>query len=165
MKVGIAADHRGFKLKEKLKKYFYKKNIEFIDYGTDSGVSVDSFDYAMKVCEAINNKEIELAILICWTGNGMTIAANKVPGIMCAKVDNVREARLAREHNDANVISISADLLVFEVKDIIDAFLKSSFLEEDRLVRRVNKIREYEASILKSTKSVKKREVKTKKEE
>lgn len=163
MKVGIAADHRGFKLKEKLKKYFNKKKIEFIDYGTDSGVSVDSFDYAMKVCEGIKKGEVDTGILICWTGNGMAIASNKVPGIMCAKVDNAREARLAKEHNDANVISFSTNLLVLEVKDIVDAFLRSRFLGEERLVRRVNKIRDYEASILKGANTEKKKQVRTKK--
>lgn len=162
MKVGIAADHRGYKLKEKIKKYLNKKKIEFVDYGTDSGVSVDSFDYAMKVCEGIKKGEIDNGILICWTGNGMQIAANKVPGIMCAKVDNAREARLAREHNNANVISFSSTLLVLEAKDIIDAFLNANFLEEERLIRRVQKIKDYEKIVFKSVSSSKKREIKKK---
>lgn len=161
MKVGIAADHRGYKVKEKIKKYFNKKKIDFVDYGTDSGVSVDSFDYAMKVCEGIKSGEIDTGILICWTGNGMAIAANKVSGIMCAKVDNAREARLAREHNDANVISFSSDLLMLEVKDILDSYLKSNFLGDERLVRRVEKIRDYEKTVFKSS-SNKKKEVKKK---
>lgn len=144
MKIGIASDHRGFKLKEKLKRYFLKKNIEFIDYGTDSGVSVDYNDYALKVCEAVNNSEVDCGILICGTGIGMSIMANKVKGIMCAKVDNSREARLAREHNNANVISFSADLLLLEAKDIIDSYLKASFIEEEKYVRRVNKIKDME---------------------
>ena len=144
MRIGIASDHRGFKLKERLKKYFFKKNIEFIDYGTDSGVSVDYNDYALKVCDAINKNDIDYGILICGTGIGMSIMANKVKGIICAKVDNSREARLAREHNNANVISFSADLMLLEAKDIVDSFLKASFIEEEKYIRRVDKIKELE---------------------
>lgn len=144
MKIGIASDHRGYKLKEKIKKYLNKKNIEFIDYGTDSGVSVDYNDYAMKVCDGINNEEVDCGILICGTGIGMSIMANKVNGIMCAKVDNAREARLAREHNNANVISFSANLLTLEAKDIIDAYLKASFIEEVKYMRRIEKIKNLE---------------------
>lgn len=144
MKIGIASDHRGFKLKERLKKYFFKKNIEFIDYGTDSGVSVDYNDYALKVCDAINKNDIDYGVLICGTGIGMSIMANKVKGIICAKVDNSREARLAREHNNANVISFSADLMLLEAKDIVDSFLKASFIEEEKYIRRVDKIKELE---------------------
>lgn len=140
MKIGIASDHRGFKLKEKIKKYLRKKNIEFVDFGTDSGVKVDYNDYAILVCDAVNNKEIDCGILICGTGIGMSIAANKVKGIMCAKVDNAREARLAKEHNNANVISFSSDLLFFEVKDIIDSYTKSKFLNTEIYNRRIEKI-------------------------
>lgn len=161
MRIGIASDHRGYKLKEKIKKYFNKKNIEFIDYGTDSGLSVDSFDYAMKLCEGIKNNEVDNGFLICWTGNGMAIAANKVPGIICAKVDNAREARLAREHNNANVLSFSSQLYTIDVKDIIDAYLKAHFLEEERLVRRLSKLKDYEKSVFKATT---KRKVKRKKD-
>lgn len=156
MKLGIASDHRGYKLKEKLKKYLSKKNIEYIDYGTDSGVSVDYNDYALKVCEGITNEEVELGVLICGTGIGMSIMANKVNGIMCAKVDNAKEARLAREHNNANVISFSADLLFLEVKDIIDSYVKSSFIEEEKYIRRMEKIKDIEIKSVKRN-SIKKR--------
>lgn len=144
MKIGIASDHRGFKLKEKTKKYLLKKKIEFIDYGTDSEISVDYNDYAIKVCDAIKSGEIDAGILICGTGIGMSIMANKVDGIMCAKVDNAKEARLAKEHNNANVISFSADLLFMEVKDIIDSYVKFNFLKMDKYERRVEKIKEFE---------------------
>lgn len=155
MKIGIASDHRGYKLKEKVKKYLKKKNIEFVDYGTDSGVSVDYTDYALKVCEAINNEEVEAGILICGTGIGMSIVANKVKGIMCAKVDNAKEARLAREHNNANVISFGADLLMLEVKDIIDAYMKAEFLNLERYIRRIEKIKNIESSKKKTVKAKK----------
>ncbi len=140
MKVGIASDHRGYRLKERVKKYLKRKKIEFIDYGTDSGVSVDYNDYALKVCNAINSGEVTNGILICGTGIGMSIMANKINGIMCAKVDNSRESRLAKEHNNANVISFGSDLLFFEAKDIIDAYLNSSFLGDEKYVRRIKKI-------------------------
>lgn len=154
MRVGLASDHRGYKLKEKIKKYLKKKNIDFIDYGTDSGLSVDYNDYALKVCDGINEEEVNCGILICGTGIGMSIMANKVKGIMCAKVDNAREARLSREHNNANVISFSADLLLLEAKDIIDVFLKSNFIEEEKYIRRVDKIKSLEKT--KSKKNSKK---------
>lgn len=150
MKIGLASDHRGFKLKEKTKKYLKKKNIEFVDYGTNSGVKVDYNDYAILVCEAINKKEIDYGILICGTGIGMSIVANKVKGIMCAKVDNAREARLAKEHNNANIISFSSDLMYFEVKDIVDSFIKAKFLNTESYNRRIEKI-----SLLESPKKVK----------
>lgn len=166
MIIGIASDHRGYKLKEKIKKYLNKKHIEFVDYGTDSGVSVDYNDYALKLCDAINKEEVECGILICGTGIGMSIMANKINGIMCAKVDNAREARLAREHNNANVISFSASLLTLEAKDIIDAYLKANFLEEVKYMRRIEKIKSQEVSIRKKTiKKVKKVEEKIKEEE
>lgn len=144
MIIGIASDHRGYKVKEKIKKYLKKRKIEFIDYGTDSGVSVDYNDYALKVCEAINEEKVSCGILVCGTGIGMSIMANKVKGIMCAKVDNLKEARLAKEHNNANVISFSSELLFLEIKDIIDAYLNSSFLEEEKYIRRIEKIKELE---------------------
>lgn len=146
MKIGIASDHRGYKLKEKVKKYLNKRKIEFEDYGTDSGVVVDYTDYAIKVCDAVNNGDVDAGILICGTGIGMSIAANKVKGIMCAKVDNSKEARLAREHNNANVISFSADLMFLEVKDIIDTYVNSQFLNKDRYINRIEKIKEIEKS-------------------
>ncbi len=144
MIIGIASDHRGFKLKEKLKKYFKKKKIEFIDYGTDSGVLCDYNDYAIRVCDAINAGEITYGILICGTGIGMSICANKVPGIMCAKVDSAYEAKVSKMHNNANVISFSGEILFLEAKDIVDTFLKSSFSDEERYSRRINKIKELE---------------------
>ena len=165
MQIRIPSDHRGFKLKEKVKKYLDKKKIEYVDYGTDSGVSVDYNDYALKVCEGINSNEIDLGILICGTGIGMSIMANKVKGIMCAKVDNSREARLAREHNNANIISFSSDLLLLEAKDVIDSFVKSNFLEEEKYIRRIKKIQDLELVSVKKTSSKKKVKEKDKKEE
>ena len=151
MIIGIASDHRGYKLKEKLKKYFNKKNIEFVDYGTTSTDRVDYNEFASSVCKSILSGEITYGVLICGTGIGMSIMANKYKGIRCAKIDNAMEARLAKEHNNANVISFSASVLYLEDKDMVDSFLNASFLEGDHL-RRVNKILDLENECCKKTK-------------
>ena len=146
MIIGVASDHRGYKNKMKAIKYLKKKNIDYVDYGTDSTESVDYNDYALKVCNAINKGEITNGILICGTGIGMSIMANKVNGIMCAKVDSAKEARLAREHNNANCISMSEDLSYIEIKDILNSDLNSSFINEEKYNRRINKIKNIEKS-------------------
>lgn len=144
MIIGVASDHRGYKNKMKVIKYLKRKNIDYVDYGTDSTESVDYNDYALKVCNAINKGEITNGILICGTGIGMSIMANKVNGIMCAKVDSAKEARLAREHNNANCISMSEDLSYIEIKDILNSYLNSSFINEEKYNRRINKIKNIE---------------------
>ncbi len=144
MIVGIASDHRGFKTKSKIIKYFTKKNIQYVDFGTTSTESVDYNDYALVVCDAVKKKRVDFGILICGTGIGMSIMANKISGIMCAKVDSVREARLAKEHNNANVISLSAELSFFEVKNIIESYMNASFISEEKYLRRIDKIKKAE---------------------
>ena len=144
MRVGIASDHRGYKVKEKLKKYFVKKRIKFVDYGTDSEEIVDYPVFATSVCKGVIRGEVECGILICGTGIGMSIAANKFRGIMCAKVDNSDEARLAKEHNHANVISFSEKKTMWEIKDIVDAYLKATPLEGERYLRRIEEIKDIE---------------------
>lgn len=144
MKIGIACDHAGYVKKEKLIKYLKKKKYEVIDFGTDSKMSVDYPDYAKKVGSAINNGEIELGILICYTGIGMSIAANKIDNIRCAKVDNIKEAELTRLHNNSNVLALSARKYLFEMKDIVDKFLTTKFSEEERHIRRINKLVDYD---------------------
>lgn len=146
MKIGIASDHRGYKTKSKIIRYLKRKKIEFIDFGTNDTNSVDYNDFAIKVTDAINSGEITNGILVCGTGIGMSIVANKVKGIMCAKVDNAKEARLCKEHNNANVISLSSSLSFFEVKDIIDAYIKAKFKDEERYKRRIDKIKSLETS-------------------
>lgn len=145
MKIGIASDHAGYLKKVKIIKYLSKK-YEVMDYGTYNKDSVDYPDYAKKVCHALNNNEIELGILICYTGIGMSIAANKIKGIRCAKVDNTKEAILTREHNNANVIALSARKSTLELKDIIDKFLTTKFSNEERHLRRINKLEDYDVN-------------------
>lgn len=144
MRVGIATDHRGIGQKNKLIKYLTKLGYEVINYGTDSEVSVDYPDYAFLIGEGINKGEIDTGILICGTGIGMSIACNKVKNIRCAKVDNLKEAKFARTHNNANVITLSSYLSLMKMKDILDIFLKEEFTEDSRHIRRNEKIDNYD---------------------
>lgn len=142
MKIGIASDHRGYNKKEKIIKYLKKMGYEVIDYGTNSEKSVDHPIYAFKLCENVENS-VEKGILFCGTGIGMSIAANKVRGIRCAKVSSVREARLSREHNNANVIALSSSMSLLRTKKIIDVFLKTNFLNEEKYVKRNKMVDDY----------------------
>lgn len=144
MNVGIANDHRGLKLKQKLTNYLEKKGYNVIDFGTDTIDSVDYPDYAFKLCDSINEENIDLGIAICGTGIGMSIACNKVKGIRCAKVSNSKEAILARKHNNANIIALSSDTSIMETKDIIDEFLNTNFSEDERHINRIKKMTDYE---------------------
>ena len=141
MNIGIASDHHGIKRKLKLINYLSKKGHNIINYGTNSEIAVDYPDYAFIVGNKINSKEIDLGILMCGTGIGMCIAANKVHNIRCAKIDNIREAKLAKMHNDANVISLSSQMSLMKMKDIIDVFLKATFEERHQI--RIDKINNY----------------------
>lgn len=143
MKIGIATDHHGIKIKEELINYLNKKGNEVVNYGPNTRDSVDYPEYAFKIGKSIQNKEIDLGILLCKTGIGMSIAANKVNGVRCAKVDNIKEAKLAREHNDANVIALSAEQPLFVLKDIIDVFIKTKFSNEERHQKRIDLINNY----------------------
>lgn len=145
MKVGIASDHRGFNKKVKLKKYLEKKGLEVFDFGTDSTESCDFPDYSNPLCDALIKEEINFGILICGTGIGMSIAANKRKGIYCGKVDSIKDARLTKEHNHANVIAISADKYMFQIKDMIDAYLEAKNLNDEKYLRRIEKIKAIES--------------------
>ena len=122
MKIALASDHRGYDLKEYLIKEL-KKNYEILDLGTNSTESVDFPVYGIALGEAIKNKEADLGIAICGTGIGISIAVNKVQGVMCAKISNEIEAKLAKEHNNANVIALSGDLPQEEALNMINTFL------------------------------------------
>lgn len=143
MKIGIAADHRGVLKKAKIIKYLFKCGYNIIDYGPTNNESVDYPDYAFLIGEKINEGEIEMGILICGSGIGMSIAANKVSNIRCAKVNNVREAKLSRLHNWANVLALSNYMNIVRMKDIIDVFLKTENSDEPRHLKRIEKINNY----------------------
>lgn len=142
MKIGIANDHRGVNLKKKIMNYLHEKDILCVDYGTNSEESCDYVDYALKLGDAINNKEVDLGILICGTGIGMSIAANKVNGIRCARVVNSDEAKLSREHNMANIMAIGEN--IENVFSVVDTFINTKESKEERHIRRVNKIMDIE---------------------
>ena len=143
MKIGITNDHRGVNRKKEIIKYLKSKGHEVLDFGPNSLDSVDYPIYAFDIGERISNNEIELGILLCGTGIGMCISANKVNGVRCANLNNIKDAKLARQHNNANAIALSSDMSMIRIKDILDVFLKAKFSSEERHVRRVNLIDSY----------------------
>ena len=144
MKVAIASDHAGFEEKERLKPLLSELGIQFEDLGTGSPESVDYPDFARKVGEEVAQGNVEQGILVCGSGTGMAIAANKVPGVRAAVAWSDEIARLAREHNDANVLSIAARFTpVEQISDIVRAWFAAKF-DGGRHARRVEKIREIE---------------------
>ncbi len=143
-KVAIGADHAGFEEKEKIKKQLDVLGIDYEDFGTYSGESVDYPDFAEKVGEAVGRGEVEQGILLCGSGIGISIAANKIDGVRSALAWNTETARLARQHNNANVLSIGARTTPQdEIPKIIDAWFNSEF-EGGRHSRRVDKITKLE---------------------
>lgn len=145
MKVVIGSDHGGFELKSKLIEYF--KDIEFIDVGPFDTTSVDYPDYAFKAVEKIQNKEVDFGILICSTGIGISIAANKAKGIRCALVTDVLQAKLTRCHNNANCLALGSFITTFEkAKEIVQIFLNTEF-ENGRHLNRIKKITKYEENL------------------
>jgi len=140
VKVALGADHRGFGLKEDLKRWLAARGHEVIDLGPASADRVDYPDYAFKVARAVARRQADRGILICSTGIGMSIAANKVRGVRAALVSTARLARLSREHNDANVLCLGADFLsVAPARRIVGVWLRTEFAG-GRHVRRVRKL-------------------------
>jgi len=140
MKIGIGSDHGGFELKAQLKKYLIDKGIELKEYGTIDGSSIDYPDVAIDVCEKVVTGELDCAILVCGTGIGISIAANKVCGIRAAHVTDSYSARMAREHNNANVICLGGRITGVEIAyTIIDEYLSAKF-QGGRHQTRVDKI-------------------------
>ncbi len=127
--IAIGSDHGGFLLKEIIKKYFDDNQISYHDYGTYSLDSVDFPDYAKKVCQAVLDNDCDRGILICGTGIGMSIAANKVNGIRCALCNSIMTARLSMEHNNANVIALGGRVLGPDYAiEILQTWLQTDFL-------------------------------------
>lgn len=144
MKVAIGSDHAGFKLKEFLKERLKKQGYDLIDVGCFDETSVDYPDYALKVSEMVAGGDCRFGILICGTGLGMSIAANKVKGIRAAACSNIFEAMMARRHNDANIICIGSRVVGDEHAFLmVGCFLKEEF-EGGRHERRIKKISELE---------------------
>jgi ribose 5-phosphate isomerase B len=129
MRIAVGADHAGFELKEKIKQHLAHKGFEVNDCGTNSLESVDYPDFARAVGEEVVNRSADRGILVCGTGIGMSIAANKVPGIRAANANSEVEAQLSREHNDANVLAMGARLIDENTaRKIVDRWLQTSFM-------------------------------------
>lgn len=140
MKIGIGSDHGGFELKEHLRVHLEEKGYELKDYGTYSEESVDYPEIGKKVAQGVKAEEVELGILVCGTGIGIGISANKVSGIRCAICSDVYSARMSRAHNNANMISIGGRVVGRDLAfEIIDTWLNTEF-EGGRHARRVGKI-------------------------
>jgi ribose 5-phosphate isomerase B len=146
MKIGIGADHRGIKLKSAIKKYLEGK-YHIKDYGADSPESVDYPDIALELAEDVAAGRSKYGILLCYTGQGMVMAANKVRGIRAAVCTTKRIAAYARAHNNANILVIPAGFIRSKARaqQVIKTFLSTPF-EGGRHLRRINKIRKYENS-------------------
>ena len=144
MKIALGSDHAGFAEKEKLKKTLDEIGVEYEDVGTFSTESVDYPDFAQKVGEKVESGEAEQGILVCGSGIGVAIAANKMHGIRAAQAWNEETARLARRHNDANVLTIGARVLPEEeIPKIVKAWFSADF-EGGRHAGRVEKIMDLE---------------------
>ena len=144
MKIALAADHAGFELKEKIRQHLAGKGVSVDDRGTHSSEPVDYPDYARVVSEEVAEQRADCGILVCGTGIGMAIAANKMPGIRAANVSTEVEAQLSREHNNANVLTVGARLIEESVAlKIVDRWLNTAFTGGHHQ-RRVDKISELE---------------------
>ena len=145
MKIAIGCDHGGINLKPILVKYLNEKGIEFKDFGTFDTNSIDYNDLAEPVCSAVANGEFDKGILICGTGIGMSIVANKFKGIRCGHCHDVFSAKMTRLHNDANVLAFGERVVGPGLMlEIVDAFLTTEFSFDERQMRRVNKIKAVE---------------------
>ncbi len=144
MKIGIANDHRGYKLKKFLKNKLEEKGYKVIDYGTDSEESVDYPDYAFILGEKVVKKEVDYGVAICGSGIGISIACNKVKGVRCAKVSNKEEAQVTRIDNDSNVVSFGEKTSKQDALDIVETFITTPFSNLEKHQRRIDKILKYE---------------------
>ncbi len=145
MKIAIGADHAGFDLKEKIKHWLIEQGVSVEDEGTNSSESCDYPDFARKVGEQVASGRTALGIMVCGTGIGMAMAANKVPGIRAANVSHEFEAEMARSHNDANVLALGARVVSEDLAlKLVDKFLHTTFAG-GRHQRRVDKIERIES--------------------
>jgi ribose 5-phosphate isomerase B len=145
MKVAIGSDHAGFEYKELLREYLSTKNISVLDEGTYSLEPADYPDYAAKVGHSVVNKEVDFGIVICGTGLGISIAANKINGIRAAVVSTTFTSESAKNHNHANIIAFGSRVnTIEEVKEYLDIFMKTECSKADRHINRVLKINKLE---------------------
>jgi ribose 5-phosphate isomerase B len=146
MRIAIGADHKGYEVKRKIIEYLELKGYEIEDFGTNSEESVDYPEFAFKVGKGVSKEKFDRGILVCWTGIGMCIAANKVKGVRAASCLSREAAQLTRQHNDSNVLCISAKFTPEDqLFEIVDTWLETEF-EGGRHIPRVKKINDYEKS-------------------
>ncbi|MCD8036019.1 MAG: ribose 5-phosphate isomerase B [Clostridiales bacterium] len=139
--IAIGCDHGGYELKQDIMKFLEKSGYEYKDFGTYSAESCDYPDYAKQVAYAVADGECEKGILICGTGIGVSIAANKVKGIRAALVHDCFSAKATREHNDANVLTMGARVIGPGLaEEIVKIFLETPFSNDERHIRRISKI-------------------------
>ncbi len=139
-KICIASDHAGFNLKENIKDYLINKNASIIDLGPNEKNSVDYPDYAKKIGNRIKTKKSDVGILVCGSGTGMAISANKIKTIRAAVCYNAKSTRLSRQHNNANIIALGARLTKKSLSlKLVELFLKTKF-EGGRHLKRIKKI-------------------------
>lgn len=144
MKIAIGSDHGGLNLKSEIVKHLQTKGIEHSDFGTLTEQSCDYPEFALKVAEEVASKNYDLGILVCGTGIGISIAANKVTGIRAAVCGDTFSAHACREHNNANILALGQRVVGIGLAiDIVDTFLNATF-EGDRHQRRIDKIAEIE---------------------
>lgn len=140
MKIALACDHGGFNLKREIKKYLEDSGYETVDFGTDSLDSCDYPDFALPAAEAVADGSCDRGIVVCSTGIGVSIVANKVPGVRCAHCHDTYCAEFTRRHNNANMLALGEKVIgVGYALKIVDAFIKTEF-EGGRHQRRVDKI-------------------------
>ena len=144
MKIAIASDHRGESYKKNIIEYLISCGHMIVDCITKNTPTDDYPDFAFKVCNEIINNNADCGILVCRTGIGMSIAANKVKGIRCAKLDSVEDAILCKNDNGANVITFNYTKDMEEIKEIIEAYISAESLIDERHKRRVQKIIDFE---------------------
>ena len=149
MKIAIGSDHGGFKLKGEIIKHLKEKQIEVVDFGTYNEDSCDYPDFGLKVAEEVAMKNFEFGILICGTGIGISISANKVVGIRAALCSDTFSAHATREHNNANILALGERIVgVGLALDIVDTFLSAEF-QGGRHQKRIDKISDIEDKYLK----------------
>lgn len=145
MKIAMGADHAGFRLKDEIGQALRDMGHEVEDFGCHSADSIDYPDYAFPVCEKVASGEADRGILICGTGIGMSIAANKVPGIRCALVHDLFSAKATREHNDTNVLAMGERVIGPGVAlEIAKVWIETEFSQAARHQNRINKLKSLE---------------------
>lgn len=141
MKIAMACDHGAVELKNKLKAHLQEKGMEVVDFGTHTTDSCDYPDYIAPAAQAVASGECERGIVLCTTGIGVSIVANKIKGIRCALLSDTMTARLTREHNDTNMMALGAGVTgPMLAQEIVDVWLATDFSHSERHQRRIDKV-------------------------